>query len=131
MLDRKCPNCSNKIKCQIEGMTLIIICDICGWNVASSVLKYIDADKGVYVVSVDIDDLEKHLGLVHSANFLHLSITRFLWNKKRSKYFDLYLSAYDAKLKIDVMSTENINFTVAPPFLYSNGLKNCCELGVG
>ena len=112
-----CPNCGHPLRIKREYPSFALICDHCGWEVATTTWDPIDLDETEYAISIadgTVPD-KKTLSLVSRMTGLN-----FIASKKLIESRGILWSgkARDAQEKIAFLKEQEISFTITPEFPY-------------
>ncbi len=112
-----CPNCGHQLRIKREYPSFALICDHCGWGVATTMWDPIDLDETEYVIRLAEGNIvnKKTLSLISQMTGLN-----FILSKKLIESFGILWSgkAREAKEKIDFLKEQEISFTITPEFPY-------------
>jgi hypothetical protein len=125
MTKQNCPKSLHIRRCFITGMTLEQRCGNCEWSVTSSILKYIDADKSEYELSINGDVIVSEKLIIVVTRLFDLSKTRLYQIRKEHLFIKAKFRAYPLKVAIDILDEIQLPYEITPNFCFRNGEINC------
>lgn len=117
---RTCPECHSTMNVKIGGMTLTVICDMCSYSVARSILKDISADQNIYTIDIPLEKNKENIGHVISCIHKKTKETkaRLNFNFKKNGRLRYEMASLEAKMFIDEMDKNNVFSTITPEFAF-------------
>jgi hypothetical protein len=128
MSEQTCPHCSHSIRCFVVNMTIELRCLNCGWSVASSILKHIDADRADYKLIVNSKNIRDDRETASVMKIFELSKTQIYQKKKNNLEIQSDFKAYQLKLSVDALDDLGIPYEIFPDFRFKNGEFDCIDL---
>lgn len=116
-MENKCPNCGRELKMIIDGSAKNFKCEFCGYSFATTIAEGIEWDSKDYTIILEKNNAAS---ITQIKTISSTSSLNFIASKKLLIDGGILVKGRATTIKkiIAKLENENINFKVAPKFIY-------------